>query len=102
MHLPAGRERRKESLPASVSFILRCALPVSRIGLPSADRNTWPPSRMVCGKQAFQNSVCTSPIGPTRKSRDVRFSAVFGGTADIERALIRVTAVYEYTAPADR
>src|SRR5262245_9623642 len=66
MHLPAGRERRKESLPASVSFILRCALPVSRIGLPSADRNTWPPSRMVCEKQAFQNRACMSPVGTLR------------------------------------
>src|SRR5262245_66137836 len=78
MHLPAGQEMRKESLPAYVSFIPRCALRVSRIGLPSADRSTWPPSRKVCEKQAFQNSVCMSywhslPIPHVRfhRSKDV-------------------------------
>src|SRR5215813_415972 len=73
MHLPAGREMRKESLPAYVSFIPRCALPISRIGRLFAGRSTWPPSRMVCEEQAFQNSACMSPPGTALPIPNIRF-----------------------------
>jgi hypothetical protein len=36
-----------------------------------------------------------SALGPTRKSRDVRFHAAVRGIADIKRALIRGSQIYE-------
>src|SRR4029077_3686922 len=37
-----------------------------------------------------------SAVGPTRKSRDVRFRAAVRGIADIRRALIRGASIYKY------
>jgi hypothetical protein len=38
-----------------------------------------------------------SAFGPTRKSCDVRFRAAVRAIADIKRALIRSTPIYQYT-----